>query len=66
MAVRAIIRESDLRRWARISREEQVAIKGRIAINGDVVISVDPFAQQATPQDDDGDLDARLQAFGAR
>lgn len=41
-ARRALIREADLRRWARISREEGVAIRGSILPNGTVEVLVEP------------------------
>lgn len=60
---RALIRESDLRRWARVSREEGVAIRGRVEINGSVTITLDPFPKPATDHDDD--FDDRLSRFAA-
>lgn len=41
-ARRALIREADLRRWARISREEGVAIRGSISPDGTVEVLVEP------------------------
>ena len=43
-ARRALIREADLRRWARISREEGVAIRGSFAPDGSVQVIVEPGA----------------------
>jgi hypothetical protein len=64
MAGRAIIREADLRRWARISREEGVAIRGHVEPNGGVTITVNPTT--IATRDDGDDLDNRLRAFAAR
>ncbi|SCW36907.1 hypothetical protein SAMN02927924_00236 [Sphingobium faniae] len=41
-ARRALIREADLRRWARIARDEGVAIRGSIAPDGTVQVLVEP------------------------
>ncbi|MES2157599.1 MAG: hypothetical protein V4512_07330 [Pseudomonadota bacterium] len=41
-ARRALIRESDLRRWARVSREEGVAIRGSIALDGTIEVLIEP------------------------
>lgn len=62
-ARRAIIREADLRRWARVSREEGVAIRGRVEINGSVTITLDPFPKPTADHDDD--FDDRLSRFAA-
>ena len=59
---RALIREADLRRWARVSREEGVSIRGRVAMDGSITISLSP-AKAA--DDDAGDLDDRLGKFAA-
>lgn len=59
-ARRALIRESDLRRWARISREEGVAIRGHVDATG-VTISVNPIDPRADPDDDD--FDHKMRAF---
>lgn len=63
MAVRAIIREADLRRWARIAREERVTIRGRIDGKGGVTIQM--TAVELSLPTDPSDLDARLDAFGS-
>ena len=42
VARRALIREADLRRWARVSREEGVAIRGSISPDGTVQVVVEP------------------------
>ncbi len=62
-ARRAIIREADLRRWARVSREEGVAIRGRVELNGSVTITLDPFPKPTADHDDD--FDARLSRFAS-
>jgi len=62
MSARALIRESDLRRWARISREEGVAIKGRVDANG-LTMSITPVSNPAERESDD--LDRRLDEFGS-
>lgn len=63
MAARALVRESDLRRWAKIAREEGVAIQSRIDPAGGVTIHMS--AAQPAPVTASDDLDARLDAFGA-
>lgn len=63
MAVRALIREADLRRWARIAREEKVTIHGCIDGQGGVTIQM--TAVELMPTTDPSDLDARLDAFGS-
>lgn len=63
MATKALIREADLRRWARVAREEGVAIHGRIDTLGVVTIHMSPATPAA--HDEDDDLRARLDAFGA-
>lgn len=63
MAVRALIREADLQRWARIAREERVTIHGRIDSHGGVTIQM--TAVELSLSTDPGDLDARLDAFGS-
>lgn len=63
MAARALIREADLRRWAKIAREEGVAIQSRIDPAGGVTIRMSAAqAELVAPTDD---LDARLDAYGA-
>lgn len=59
---RALIPEADLRRWAKVSREEGVSIRGRIDSSGGVTIHIGPMA--AAVGGDDVDLDARLAQFG--
>jgi hypothetical protein len=63
MTTKALIREADLRRWARVAREEGVAIHGCVDSLGVVTIYMTPTTV-ALP-DDDADLRARLDAFGA-
>jgi hypothetical protein len=64
MATRALIREADLRRWAKIAREEGVTIQGRLDAQGGVTIHMTP----STPNEIDrgsSDLDSRLDEFGS-
>lgn len=63
MAVRALIREADLRRWARIAREERVTIHSHIDGKGGVTIQM--TAVELSLPTDPSDLDARLDAFGS-
>jgi predicted amidohydrolase len=59
---RALIREADLRRMARVVREEGVAFHGQVDGAGRFSFTVTPAAPaRATIEDD---LDARLEAFG--
>lgn len=60
-ARRAIIREADLRRWARVSREEGVAFRGHVDPNGGFTFALDPFPKASRDVDDD--LDDRLAKF---
>ncbi|SLK06575.1 hypothetical protein [Novosphingobium mathurense] len=60
---RSLIRESDLRRFARISSEEGVTIRSRLDPDGGVTITINPAA--AAPAIASDSLDARLDAFGA-
>lgn len=60
---RAIIREADLRRWARVSREEGVAFRGHVDPNGGFTFALDPFPKAG--RNDDDDLDDRLSRFAA-
>lgn len=65
MAEKALIREADLRRWARVVREEGVAIHGRVDPLGGITIHMSPAATTTAFDDEDADLRARLDAFGA-
>lgn len=58
---RALIPEADLRRWARISRQEGVCIHGRVDSNGGVTILVKPNSRTEIVEADD--LDDRLAQF---
>lgn len=64
MATKALIREADLRRWARVAREEGVAIHGRVDALGCVTIHLTPTTT-AAPDDDNAEFRARLGGFGA-
>ncbi|WP_294204724.1 hypothetical protein [uncultured Sphingomonas sp.] len=64
MAGRALIREADLRRWAKIAREEHVTIHGRLDAQGGVSIHMTPATFTAI-ETTSRDLDARLDEFGA-
>lgn len=61
---RALVREADLRRWARISRDEGVSIRGQIGPDGQITIQIAP-ALPIQAGRNDSDLDARLDAFAA-
>lgn len=41
-ARRALIRESDLRRLARVSRDEGVSIRGKVACDGTIEVVIEP------------------------
>lgn len=58
---RALIPVADLRRWARVSREEGVAIHGLLNADG-VSITVSPLDPLADHGDDD-DFDAKTAQF---
>lgn len=60
----ALVREADLRRMAKVAREEGVSIRGRMDVAGGFSFTID--AHTGKPSDDDGDLDKRLAAFGAK
>ena len=62
MSQRALINQSELRRWARISREEGVAIRGRIDAGG-LTIIVEPAAPSGAPDDDDSKFDEQIKRF---
>lgn len=59
---RALIPLDELRRWARVSKEEGVSIQGHLAGDGTVTIELHPAAPaNDTPQ---SDLAERLARFG--
>lgn len=60
---RAVIREADLRRFARISSREGVTIQSRVDPDGGITITIHPSSGTAGFKTDN--LDARLAAFGA-
>lgn len=60
---RALIREADLRRFARISSQEGVTIRSRVDPDGGITITINPASEIAGRRSDN--LDARLAAFGA-
>lgn len=60
---RAMIPEAELRRWARVSRKEGVAIRGRRDPDGGLTVEISPSA--SAPSIGGDDLDDRLAAFGA-
>jgi hypothetical protein len=62
MTARAVIRESELRRWARISREQGVAIRGRIEGNS-VTITIDPAGYARDRDDDACRFEEQMQRF---
>lgn len=64
MGVRALIREADLRRWARIAREEGVAIHGHVDPAGGVTIHMSAVPS-ATPDKTGDDLEDRIAAFAS-
>lgn len=64
MAARAIIHLDELRRWARVARDERVAINGRIEPDGAVTINVTALIDAPIAGEDD--LDARLDAFAGK
>jgi hypothetical protein len=63
MSVRALLREADLRRLAKVACAERVNIRSHVAVDGSVTIHMSPAAR--TIDDDPGDLDRRLDEFGA-
>lgn len=63
MASRALIPLEDLRRWAKVAREERVTIHGRVDGKGGISFRMSPAAEGAA--EEANDLDARLDAFGA-
>lgn len=65
MAARAIISLDDLRRWARVAREEGVSIRGRAEPEGGWTVFVDPAAPRQR-DDEDSDLDDRLRSFARK
>lgn len=61
MATRAaLVREADLRRMAKVAREEGVSICGRMDATGGFTFTIHAGASKST---DDGDLDARIAAY---
>ncbi|MEJ2410808.1 MAG: hypothetical protein P8Y58_17130 [Novosphingobium sp.] len=58
---RALIREADLRRFARISSQEGVTIHSRLDPDGGITITIDPGSEAASVRS--GDLDSRLAVF---
>lgn len=60
----ALIRESDLRRMAKVAREENVSIRGTFDALGGFTVTIAANVQKT--QDDGGDLDDRLAEFGGR
>lgn len=60
---RAVIREADLRRFARISSQEGVTIHSRVDPDGGITITINPASPVVGFRSDN--LDARLAAFGA-
>ena len=64
MSARAIIHLDELRRWARVARDERVAINGRIEPDGAVTINVTALSNAIITGDDD--LDVRLDAYAGK
>jgi hypothetical protein len=59
MASRApLVREADLRRMAKVAREEGVSIRGRVDAMGGFSFTIDAHAPKSGG--DDVDLDARI------
>lgn len=66
MATRALIRSDDLRRWAKVAREEGVTINGRLDPSGTLNIVVSANPQRPFNDATDGDdLNAQCDAYGA-
>lgn len=59
MSRRAIVPEADLRRWAKIARTEGVAIRGDVAPDGSVSISINPPEVPSS----DYDIDAQISKY---
>ncbi|MCI4653882.1 hypothetical protein [Sphingomonas aquatilis] len=64
MGARALIREADLRRWAKIAREEGVAIHGHVDPTGGVTIRMSA-APKIIPEKTGDDLEDRVAAFAS-
>ncbi len=58
---RALIPLDELRRWARVSKEEGVSIHGHLAGDGTVTIKLHPALPAIDPPPDD--LDERIARF---
>jgi hypothetical protein len=58
---RALVHEADMRRWAKIAREEGVAVRCKIEPNGARTILIDPPGARKAAGDDD--LDAAMGGF---
>lgn len=65
MAARALIRADELRRWARVAREEGVTINGRVDPSGTVTINIS-VASVNHGEDGSDDFEARLNAFARK
>lgn len=65
MAARALIPLEDLRRWAKVAREEGVSINGHRDPSGAVSIFINPVT---TPLSEDASdtFDARMSAFARK
>lgn len=64
MGTRALIREADLRRWARIAREEGVAIHGHVDPAGGVTIHMSAASSSTSDKRGD-DLEDRIASFAS-
>lgn len=65
MAARALIRADELRRWARVAREEGVTINGRVDPSGAVTINIS-VASVSNGEYGSDDFEARLNAFAGK
>lgn len=61
---RALLAASDLRRMARVAREEGVSFRGRVDALGGLTFTISPILAHVVESEDD--LDTRIEAYGSR
>lgn len=61
---RAMLKEADLRRMARVVRDERVQFSGRVDALGNLSFQISPEASNIFATDDD--IDSRIDQFGAK
>lgn len=64
-ARRTLFRESDMRRLARVAKDECVAVQGHIDPMGGFTFTISPVVKSLESRGGD-DLDARLAEFGRK